>query len=231
MDNTKARSTWFGSLTWKAGLLGVALATLGILTSALAYTGRQGEPYSMANHFVSELGEVGVSEASVAFNGGIFLAGLAFLVFMVGLAAHFGGWFRFLFGIAGVITAVSGALVGVFPMNNLGPHIVVAMTFFNAGMGTMALVSVYALVSRKSPFPRWFALPGVVVTVIFALFLYLPQPQESSGDLAEATIRLLENRPDVWLVAILEWAVIGSVVAWVGLASLYLRANRRATRT
>jgi hypothetical protein len=44
------------------GLAGSAIGLVFILTPQLFYTGSLGEPYSMFNHAVSELGELGVSE-------------------------------------------------------------------------------------------------------------------------------------------------------------------------
>ena len=41
---------------------GVLFAVIGALIPALVYRGKQGQPYSPLNHFISELGEVGVSK-------------------------------------------------------------------------------------------------------------------------------------------------------------------------
>ena len=52
------------------------------VVTALAYTGSKGQPYSPLNHWVSELGEVGVSELASVFNVGLIIGGLCFAVFM-----------------------------------------------------------------------------------------------------------------------------------------------------
>jgi len=42
-------------------LIGSTIAVLGAVITGLAYHGRQGERYSILNHYISELGETGVS--------------------------------------------------------------------------------------------------------------------------------------------------------------------------
>jgi hypothetical membrane protein len=67
-------------LTYIAGFIGAAAITLGALITGLAYTGTAGERYSPLNHWVSELGEVGVSEQASVFNLGLIIGGLALAV-------------------------------------------------------------------------------------------------------------------------------------------------------
>lgn len=213
-----------------AGLTGTAVLALGSLITALAYSGRKGEPYSLLNHFVSELGEVGVSELAWLFNGTLFVGGLCLTVFLLGLAAYMrAGWFSILFGLVGLVTGVSGALVGIFPMNNLVPHARVAMMFFNMGLVATLLFSLYVLFSRQRRFPKWMLAPGLLATAFFVAFLFYPQPATSGSiDIGEATRQLMANRPAVWPMAILEWGVLISILVWALVVSLYLRAEHRA---
>ena len=132
-------------VVWIAGIVGVSLDLLGSLISAVTYRGRLGEPYSPLNHFVSELGELHVAPMAVAFNAGLLLGGLCLTVFLIGLGRRIGGWTGALFAVGGAACGISGALVGVFPMNNLAPHITWAMRFFNLGLLMMAIFSVLAL--------------------------------------------------------------------------------------
>jgi hypothetical membrane protein len=229
MPTTKAVEEKIGyqrlrAVTAIAGLSGTGLLALGSLITALAYDGRTGESYSLLNHFVSELGEVGVSELAWLFNGALFIGGLCLTVFLLGLAAYMrAGWFSVTFGAVGLVTGVSGALVGIFPMTNMAPHIRVAMTFFNMGLVATLIFSLYVLLSRQRRFPRWFLVPGLLATVFFAGFLYLPQPDaQPSEGMLETALRLMANRPDVWPMAILEWGVIISILVWALVVSLYL---------
>lgn len=208
------------------GLGGVTTIFVGALITALAYEGPSGEAYRFWNHFVSELGEVGVSRLAWVFNGGLIFGGVGVIVFMVGLARLIPGWFRYVFGIAGLATGISGTLVGVFPMNRLQPHIQVAMQFFNMGLLTMTLFSLYVLFSRQRRFPRWFLIPGVLAVACFAAFLYFPMPEDVSAGLP-TTHGLITNRPDVWWLAIAEWSAVGAVLGWILIMSLYLWTQAR----
>jgi hypothetical protein len=42
----------------------------------------------------------------------------------------------------------------------------------------------------------------------------------------QAAVDFLANRPDVWATAILEWAVIVSLVIWVASLSAWLLSRR-----
>ena len=50
-----------------ASLIGIVF----ILGAMIPYEGTMGEPFSIFNHFVSELGELGVSEWALLFNVGM----------------------------------------------------------------------------------------------------------------------------------------------------------------
>ena len=133
-----------------------------------------------------------------------------------------GGWFGYLFGVVGFITGISGALVGVFPMDNLESHFTVAMTFFNMGMVTTLLFSVYVLFFPKSRFPLWMSIPGGITALSFFSLLYLVDPilPENAG--VEELANALINRPEVWSTAVIEWLVGITVLGWAVIVSLYL---------
>ncbi|MCC6187629.1 MAG: DUF998 domain-containing protein [Anaerolineales bacterium] len=57
------------------GLAGAALVAVCALAATLAYTRPDGERYSLLNHFISELGAVGVLPLAWLFNRGLILAG------------------------------------------------------------------------------------------------------------------------------------------------------------
>lgn len=71
-------------ITCLAGLFGVLVIVLGVLVSALVFVGDYGEPFSILNHNISELGERGVSELAWLFNASLVLGGLGLIVFMGG---------------------------------------------------------------------------------------------------------------------------------------------------
>ena len=214
-------------VTAAVGIGGVVVILLGALITSLAYEGREGQAYRFVNHFVSELGEVSVSRLAWVFNGGLILGGVGIILFMIGLARLMPSWFRYIFGIVGLTTGISGTLVGVFPMNQLQPHIQVAMQFFNMGLLAMTLFSLYVLFARQRTFPRWFVMPGILATASFAAFLYFPTPDDISGGMPTTQALIITNRPDVWWLAIMEWSAVLAVLGWVLLVSLYLWTQAR----
>ena len=55
-------------LTYICGFLGPAIMILGSLITAILYHGKKGGSYSILNHYISKLGEVGVSRLAPVFN-------------------------------------------------------------------------------------------------------------------------------------------------------------------
>jgi len=116
------------------GILGTLIIVLGIATSALRYQGKQGEHFSLLNHFISELGEVGVSRSAGLFNLGMILGGLILVPYMIGLGFRFASLTGWLGSAAGVVATLAVAAVGIFPVNNLPAHVRAAMTYFRSGL-------------------------------------------------------------------------------------------------
>jgi hypothetical membrane protein len=211
-----------------SGLIGVALILLGSVASALAYEGRTGEAYSPLNHFVSELGDRPYAPLAWTFNVGLFVGGLLITAFMLDVARSLRGWFGALFALLGLVTGLSGALIGVFPMGaDLMTHFKVAMLFFNAGLVTTIAFALYLLLSRQARFPRRLALPGGITALSFFSLLYLVEPIMPEGqppeDLPQFLEGLLWDRPPIWPTAIVEWIVVLTVLGWVVAVALTLR--------
>jgi hypothetical membrane protein len=209
-----------------SAIVGVLALTVASVVTAVVYTGTKGEPYSPVNHWVSELGQTSVSQAAAIFNVGLIVGGLCFAIFVAGLAASLRGRTRYAWGTTGLVAGVAGALVGVFPMDDIGPHSIAAMTFFVLGWLTVALASI-DLVRRPDPrIPRWLAVIGALATVCFVLFMaaLFTDPLVGEDALAAPGVR-----PDVWLAPILEWSVIVAIVAWtLATALAWIAADRRA---
>lgn len=211
-----------------SGLLGVGVIVAGQLIAALAYRGRLGEAYSPFNHFVSELGERGVSQAAWAFNGGLLLGGPLLCVFMLALARRMRLLPGLAFGALGLACGLSGTLVGATPMDDLLPHIAWARRFFNTGFAAMLFFTLVALVGRWG-IARRLAAPGLIATAAFAAFLAIPQPLgELGGDiLASVGARLAAPRPLLWMPAVFEWLAVLAVLGWVLAVVLIGPASRR----
>ncbi len=210
------------------GLAGAGVACVAAIVTALPYRGSSGEAYSPFSHFISELGELGVSQLASLFNAGLIVTGILLAGFMLGLGAYIDSVWGYLASVAGVVASAGCSFVGVFPMNSIKPHIAAAMTFFYTGMAAVALYSLALLLDRQRRLPRWLAVPGAVTALVFAAFLYSPR-QISSGSASSHSLQaVLSGRPSFWLLPTLEWAVFVAVVGWVAWVSLYMIRARRA---
>ena len=211
-----------------SGVIGPLLIGLGIIISTLAYNGNQGQSYSFLNHFVSELGEIGVSNLAAVFNGGLVLGGICNLAFMIYLANQFSGWIRYPLAILGAAAALCGTLVGVFPMNDLDHHLFVALGFFNLGLLVALIYSLIFLFKKDHPFPRWLAIPGLLNTAAFFIFNNFPPQFEESIEFQDGMAGLFSNRPDFIPLAVMEWIVILGILIWFLLLGFYLTRSTRS---
>ncbi|MFH2038991.1 MAG: DUF998 domain-containing protein, partial [Chloroflexota bacterium] len=175
------------------------------------YTGKIGERFSFLNHFVSELGEIGISEWAVVFNISLFIGGLLITGFMLGTARIFNNRFGLVFGFIGLMTGISGSLVGIFPMNNLDVHISVSMWFFRAALAVSALFAIYVFASKQDKFTRWTSIPAASISIITFFFLFVLEPVGSN----ENPLVLSIARPAFWPNALLEWGIFFSIMIWV----------------
>lgn len=213
-------------LTYRLGFSGPVIIILGALLTAMAYTGKIGERYSFLNHFISELGEVGVSDWALVFNASLFLGGVCITGFMLGAACIFNNRFGLVFAVVGLVTGIAGALVGIFPMNNLDTHIPVAMWFFRAALTVSALYAVYIMFSKQVKFSRWTSLPAASISVITFIFLFVLEPVGAG----ENPLLLSVDRPAFWANALLEWGIFLAIMVWVLASALDLYGQTRKGR-
>jgi hypothetical membrane protein len=204
------------------GILGASFALLGTLIAGLFYRGKQGERFSPFNHFISELGEVGVSRLAWAFNIGLILAGLCLLPPCISLGLIIPGILAKIAMVVAVVCALSLSLVGVFPMNKLKPHAYAAMTFFRGGLVMLILFSLaIALQPRPNQvISRWYALAGLPPVIAFATFLVLVAAAYKQTETALSPGDI--DRPRVWDLVIAEWAILLTVVLWFVLIAIGL---------
>jgi hypothetical membrane protein len=211
------------------GLAGTSIVSLAIVISALRYLGKRAERYSLMNHFISELGEVGVSPAAWVFNRGLTLGGLLLIPFMIGLGIAFHSVLGWIGMLAGLVAALGVAAVGLYPMNNLTPHIRAAMTYFRAGL-VMVIFFALAIFFQSTPvLPPVANLLSLVAALCYGSFLVLlgkPHKKDAQGNDEPSTTDILNpevmpERPRLWWTALLEWLVFFSTVAWIfGVAAL-----------
>jgi hypothetical membrane protein len=206
--------------TWVAwfGAAGALAPTAASVAAALLYRGERGEKYSPLNHFVSELGERGVSRGAALFNGGMIAGGLLMVPFFIWLALAMGTVWSMIAGAAGVWAAISCLLVGVYPMNDLTPHVRAATSFFRGGLAAVLACGLALLLSPARALPRAAASACMVAGGAYVSFLAVASimyarrpPGTREGSFLDP--RALEKRPRCWAVPALEWLVFAATVA------------------
>lgn len=213
--------------TFRLGFVGPTIIILGAILTAMAYTGKIGERYSFLNHFISELGEVGVSDWAAVFNVSLLIGGVCITGFMLGAARIFNNYFGFVFAVIGLVTGISGSLIGTFPMNNLDTHIPVAMWFFRAALTISAIYAIYVVVSKQGKFSRWTSIPAASISVITFIFLFMLEPVSAGGNPLVLTV----ERPAFWQNALLEWGIFFSIMIWVLATSFDIYAQSTKVRS
>ena len=212
--------------TWGFIASGILLAF--VLSSCIGYVGTAGESYSLLNHYISELGQVGVSHLAPLFNTGLILGGFASAVFMVGLGRYIKNTAAKIAMGVGVFAGISCSIVGFFPMNNLHTHNMVAKCFFFGRMIAVVIFSVAILRQRKLKIPKLFSIAGVVVAGVFIAFIvdaFVINP--GAGRKA---LEVGFTRPHIWWCTILEWSTFFAIVGWMLLISICMYVvNRKSS--
>ena len=206
------------------GILGTGLISLGIGTSTLRYQGKRGERFSLLNHFISELGEVGISPSAKLFNLGMILGGLTLLPYMIGLGFWFDSLAGWLGSATGVVAVLAVAAVGIFPVNNLTAHTRAAMTYFRTGL-VMVIFFALAIIFQPAghkPIPQAANVLSLLAFIAYAAFLFL-SGRRNDQDRVEALDPHMESeRPRILLLPLLEWAVFFTTLLWLFGMALFI---------
>ena len=199
-----------------AGIAGVVIVTLASLYTALTYVGVNGQSYSPFNHWVSELGERGVSGSAFVFNAGLVVTGICFVAFMLALRRDVPGLLGLAGVVIGVVACVAASLVGVFPMDDLASHARVALTFF--GLGWIAVLVLTAALYRNDRVGMGIVALAIATAACFVGFLLVAFSGHEVGDaLAAPTVRETFS-----LTTTLEWLLLVGVNLWVLLVAIRL---------
>lgn len=206
------------------GILGTSIISLACLITGLGYRGPSGQRYSILNYFISELGGVAESELSLVFNSGILVGGILLAIFIFGLLFVFTTKLGKLACIIGIISAISGAFVGLFPYDvNIGLHALTAFTFFYGGMATMILLSISLAIDKNRIFPSYLIVLGVLGAVAFIIFNVAIGEFASvfSSDTIQGNFSIDAFRPyPFWSIAFFEWLCLISILIWMFFAAL-----------
>lgn len=202
------------------GVIGVVFGLLGVLIPGLVYRGKRGEKFSFLNHYISELGERGVSRWAWVFNFGMIVCGVCIVIFSLSLGLSMPGFWAKTGMVLGVITGFSLSMVGAFPMDNMKRHIVAAITFFRAGF-LMVIAFSLAFVLQKGEVllaSRYLGLAGLFPILAFGIFLGLMWTVRDVGHDVLSAPDL--ERPRVWKFAISEWSIFFAMIFWILLIAL-----------
>jgi hypothetical membrane protein len=201
------------------GIAGTITGLCFILGAQIGYVGTEGEPFSIFNHYVSELGELGVSHLAWMFNLGMILSGLLFIPFMIGLGLYLKSILGKVAGAVGVFSSISIFFVGIYPMNFAMEHAISALSFFFSGMIMTALWAIATVLQKEAEIPKIFALGGVINVAVFALFLY--GPWEGYGSWS--------TRPEFSMVTTLEWGIYFAIIGYLLAMAVYVWNKERRT--
>jgi len=209
------------------GMGGCILLVLAVIWAALGYHGKRQETYSPFNHFISELGEVGVSRRAWAFNAGLIASGILLLPFMIGLGLTLDTVWGKLGILAGLWSAISIILVGVFSMDNITPHMRAAVSYFRGGLVTVFFfgVAILAQPAGRQAVPQYANILSLLAFAAYASFLILMGDHKVGGETGSIlNPEDTPTRPRFWLFAILEWAVFFSTILWFFCIALAAKA-------
>jgi hypothetical membrane protein len=213
--------TWF----WLFGMLGCVMITIAIIATAIVYRGVDGKRYSFFNHYISELGELGVSQRARLFNTGMIITGLLFIPFTTGLALILGGMWGYLGGLAGLWAGVSCLLVGIYPMNNLTPHSRVATSYFRGGLVTVLIFSIAIFLQSRGHevVTRWVNVAGVAAILSYASFIIISGRDDSHlTQNNEADKPVIKERERFWIIPMVEWLVFITTILWFLVVALFV---------
>jgi hypothetical membrane protein len=199
------------------GVTGCLIIILGVIIPGITYIGKKKERFSLLNHFISELGELGVSRNAPIFNLGLILGGILLIPFIIGLGLELDSvWGKFAI-LAGVWTSISAMCVGFFPMNNLEPHTKAAVSYFRSGLVT---VLCFGLAIQLQPaghllIPKAANLISLVTLFAFLSFLLLLNKRWGKDQNLDAlNPQLKKERPRIWILPLIEWLVYFCTILW-----------------
>lgn len=212
------------------GFTGLGGILIALLLPQLAFRNREGQSYSLSNHFVSELGWLEVSEFAFVFNAGLFLGGLFFAVYIIGVSLQFKGLWAVLTGLTGAIAAVAVSMVGVFPVTGhwfgLFLHGAAATA---SGVATYISVVTFALMvwfNNPGQISRLFIIYCLLILGCFASGLLIRINRDVLPFMDFENIKII-NRPDRWIIPIVEWAIVISVISGLGFSAIYFEIRKR----
>ena len=221
-------------MNWK--LLTIACGTfaslglmVGTVWTACEYQGRDHERYSLRDHFISELGEIGVSRRATLFNATLLANGIIVSGFMLGLGMHLANKQSYVAAAFGIGSGLSCSVIGVIPMNRLLPHIAISFLFFFCGMVSVAAFVSAIWLDRHQRISKLLVVPGILATSSF-LALAVAPPLSGLTHFESLDPRRVP-RGELGVIPLIEWLVFGMIVVWLLCVTITLSIERKKMPT
>lgn len=221
----------------RCGILGFIFTVIATTVPQIVFRNPEGERFSMLNHFISELGWVGVSEWAWIFNAGFITAGPFFAIYLIGLCRqHQGRWARWT-RTSGIAAALSLSLVGLCPLRDdivgIIAHLIAACSI---GTSSWIFINCFLMMTFKDQFrvlPKVFFISILVFGVLCLIGgvicligeLRIRSMDNFSPHFDFQAIRIVD-RPDPWIMPIMEWFSGTSTLFAVGLSAFYMEFRR-----
>lgn len=167
---------------------------------------------------------MGVSQLALLFNVCLIAGGLLMAVFMLGLGLYIGTKLSCVAAAVGVFCALSCSLVGVFPMNNLSTHVLVAYSFSYSALVTITLFTIVAIRDKQKKLPKWLVVFGIMGAISVADFLAVPHLTRMTH--TQTLGAHIVARPPISLITTLEWSIFFTFMLWILLVSLELMLGK-----
>ncbi|MBN2047287.1 MAG: DUF998 domain-containing protein [Anaerolineaceae bacterium] len=211
------------------GLFSTALLGAAIFITSTAYSGLNGEKFSFANHFISELGKISVSEKGQLFNHALMIASLLLIPFFIGVGQFLNTILTRFASTLGIYTMVSINLIAIFNMDTPAHHKVAAIFFFSCSFLSMVFFFIGCFFQKTAPgrIPLealWISMVTFVVDFTF-LGSFIADWRNLNAVLFTPELFV---RKTIWWMALTEWVMFAGILFWITAFSLKMIAYHRA---
>jgi hypothetical membrane protein len=213
------------------GLVASLLLLLTLWIPQFDYLNQDQQPFSILNHFVSELGWFKVSDKAYLFSLGLIIGGILLLPFAYGFGQQLHGKYSDLTFILLFLTSIGCCMVGLFPMDFLLLHGFGAFTFFASAYSALILLGILTFNNRVHQIPKFYSILStfIVFVIISHLFSHPLEDIKLYVKDMHTDLKII-NRPKYWILPFVEWCTVLFFLFYVITISItYLIKSNRAS--
>jgi predicted MFS family arabinose efflux permease len=197
------------------GCIAASLLLFGVLYCIKDFSGMNHEPFSLLNHFISELGDPRFAKHYRFFAFTLITSGFLMLPFIIGLSLQINSVLGIVLLIFGIFGAISCSLIGIVSEDKIKFHFIIAGFFF---IGMALLILLVIIVGFMQPIvilPLWFLFSSIGLFGTFTSFII------DTATLDKAELKLTDEpwkydpRPRFWRNPFLEWVAFFSIILWL----------------